>query len=132
MPTSPLGNKLARVRPPRVRITYEVELGGAIELRELPFVVGVLADLTAQPEQPMPRLRYRKFAEITQDNFDSVLDAMKPHLTLRVENKLTEEEDSKLNVAIYMYIQETTLRPAKSRPPAIMDTTRRRESSSSA
>ena len=65
--------KLSRVRPPRVHITYDVEVGDDIQLKEIPFVVGVLADLSAQPEEPLPRLRDRKFVEIDRDNFDAVL-----------------------------------------------------------
>ena len=87
-------HKLDRVRPPRVQITYDVEVGGAIELKELPFVVGVLGDFTGQPEQPMPRLKDRKFVEVNPDNFDTVLEGMKPHLSLSVENKLSEEPDA--------------------------------------
>ena len=80
--------KLERVRPSRVHITYDVEVGDAIEVKELPFVMGVLADLSGQPEQPLPRLKDRKFVEINPDNFDSVLEGMKPHLSFSVENKL--------------------------------------------
>lgn len=87
-------NNLARVRPPQVRLTYDVEVGGTVELREVPFVVGVLADLTGKPSEPLPRLRDRKFVEIDSDNFDSVLAAMKPHLTFAVENKLSEDWDA--------------------------------------
>lgn len=87
-------HKLDRVRSPRVQITYDVEVGGAIELKELPFVVGVLGDLTGQPEEPLPRLKERKFVEVNPDNFDSVLDGMKPHLSFAVENKLSEEADA--------------------------------------
>lgn len=87
-------HKLDRVRPPRVQITYDVEIGGAIELKELPFVVGVLGDFTGKPEQPLPRLKDRKFVEITPDNFDAVLEGMKPHLNFSVENKLSEESDA--------------------------------------
>jgi type VI secretion system protein ImpB len=87
-------HKLDRVRPPRVHITYDVEIGGAIELKELPFVVGVLGDFTGQPEQPLPKLKERKFVEITPDNFDSVLEGMKPHLSFTVENKLSEDSDA--------------------------------------
>ena len=86
--------KLERVRPPRVHITYDVEVGDAIEVKELPFVMGVLADLTGQPEQPLPRLKDRKFVEINPDNFDSVLEAMKPHVSFSVENKLSEDPDA--------------------------------------
>ncbi len=87
-------HKLDRVRPPRVHITYDVEIGDAIELKELPFVLGVLGDFTGMPEQPLPRLRDRKFVEINPDNFDKVLEAMNPHLAFSVENKLSEDPDA--------------------------------------
>jgi type VI secretion system protein ImpB len=83
--------KLSRVRSPRVHITYDVEVGDAIELKELPFVMGVLGDFTVQPEQPMPLLRDRKFVEVTPDNFDQVLEKMSPHLAFSVENKLSKD-----------------------------------------
>ena len=87
-------HKLDRVRPPRVQITYDVEVGGAIELKELPFIVGVMGDFTGQAEKPMPRLKDRKFVEVNPDNFDTVLENMKPHLAFAVENKLSEEADA--------------------------------------
>lgn len=87
-------HKLDRVRPPRVHITYDVEIGDAIELKELPFVVGVLGDFTGQAEEPLPRVKDRKFVEVTPDNFDSVLAATKPHLAYAVENKLSEDPDA--------------------------------------
>jgi type VI secretion system protein ImpB len=87
-------HKLDRVRSPRVQITYDVEVGGAIELKELPFVIGVLGDFTGQPEQPLPRLKDRKFVEVNPDNFDTVLEGMKPHLSFAVDNKLSEEPDA--------------------------------------
>jgi type VI secretion system protein ImpB len=87
-------HKLDRVRPPRVQITYDVETGGAIEVKELPFVVGVLGDFSGQPEQPLPKLKERRFVEVTPDNFDAVLDSMKPHLSFAVENKLSEDADA--------------------------------------
>lgn len=87
-------HKLDRVRPPRVHITYDVEIGDAIELKELPFVLGVLGDFTGMPEQPLPRLRDRKFVEVNPDNFDKVLEAMNPHLAFQVENKLSEDPDA--------------------------------------
>lgn len=89
--------KISRVRPPRVHITYDVEVGGALEMKELPFVIGVLGDFSGQPEEPLPRLRDRKFVEIDRDNFDEALAGMKPHLALRVDNKLADD-DSKLSV----------------------------------
>src|SRR5437879_6205735 len=87
-------HKLDRVRPPRVHVTYDVEVGDAIEMKELPFVMGVLGDFTGQPEQPLPRLRDRKFVEVNPDNFDSVLEGMKPHLSFSVENKLAEDSNA--------------------------------------
>src|SRR5579862_4602076 len=87
-------HKLDRVRPPRVHVTYDVEIGDAIELKELPFVMGVLGDFTGQPTESLPRLRDRKFVEVTPDNFDSVLEGMKPHLQYAVENKLSEDSDA--------------------------------------
>ena len=86
--------KLERVRPPRVAISYEVETGGAIEKKELPFLMGVLGDFTGQPTEPLPRLKERKFVEVTPDNFDDVLASMKPHLAFTVENKLAEAADA--------------------------------------
>lgn len=86
--------KLERVRPPRVQVSYDVEIGGAIELKELPFVMGVLADLSGQPKEALPRLKDRRFVEITPDNFDAVLDSMKPHLAFSVENKLSEDSNA--------------------------------------
>jgi type VI secretion system protein ImpB len=83
--------KLSRVRAPRVHITYDVEVGDAIELKELPFVMGVLGDFTGQPEQQLPRLMERKFVEVTPDNFDQVLDKMSPHLAFSVDNKLSDD-----------------------------------------
>jgi len=87
-------HKLDRVRSPRVHITYDVEVGGAIELKELPFVIGVLGDFTGQPEQPLAKLKERKFVEVNPDNFDSVLEGMKPHLSFSVENKLSEDPEA--------------------------------------
>jgi len=86
--------KLERVRPPRVQISYDVEIGNAIELKEIPFVMGVLAELTGQPKEALPRLKDRRFVEITPDNFDAVLDSMKPHLSFSVENKLSEDSNA--------------------------------------
>jgi type VI secretion protein, VC_A0107 family len=80
--------KLKRVRPPRVQITYDVEIGGAIELKELPFVVGVLGDFSGQPEQPLPRMKDRKITEIDRDNFDQVLAGHGARVATSVENKL--------------------------------------------
>jgi len=87
-------HKLDRVRSPRVQITYDVEVGNAIELKELPFVMGVLGDLTGQPEKPLAALKDRKFVEINPDNFDTVLKGMQPHLAFSVENKLSDDPNA--------------------------------------
>jgi len=86
--------KLSRVRPPRVHITYDVEVGDAIENKEIPFVMGVLGDFTGNPDQPLAKLKERKFVEITPDNFDTVLEGMKPHLSYSVENKLSDDPNA--------------------------------------
>jgi type VI secretion system protein ImpB len=86
--------KLERVRPPRVNISYDVETGGAIEKKELPFVMGVLGDFTGQPVEPLAKLKERKFVEVTPDNFDDVLASMKPHLAFTVENKLSDDANA--------------------------------------
>jgi type VI secretion system protein ImpB len=92
-------HKLDRVRSPRVHITYDVEIGDAIELKELPFVVGVMGDYSGKSDQPLPRVRDRKFIEIDRDNFNQVLAGMKPRVAFRVDNKLTGD-DSKLPVEL--------------------------------
>ena len=92
-------HKLDRVRPPRVHITYDVEIGDAIEMKELPFVVGVLADLSGKPDEPLPRLRDRKFVDIDRDNFNDVMKGMKPRIAFKVDNKLTND-DSKMGIEL--------------------------------
>jgi type VI secretion system protein ImpB len=86
--------KLERVRPPRVNISYDVETGGAIEMKELPFVMGVLGDFSGQPVEPLAKLKDRKFVDVTLDNFDDVLASMKPHLAFAVENKLSDDPNA--------------------------------------
>jgi len=93
MPES-VHRKLERVRPPRVHISYEVETGGAIEMKELPFVMGVLGDFSGQPTEPLAKLKDRKFVEVTPDNFDEVLKSMKPHVSFKVDNLLSDEPDA--------------------------------------
>jgi type VI secretion system protein ImpB len=79
---------LDRVRKPRVHITYDVEIGDAIETKELPFVVGVIADLSGNPEIPLPKIKERKFVEIDRDNFAEVMSIIHPRLVIRIANKL--------------------------------------------
>jgi type VI secretion system protein ImpB len=94
-----LQHKLDRVRPPRVQITYDVEIGNAIELKELPFVVGVMGDFVGKPEEPMVNLKQRKFVEIDPDNFNQVLSGMKPRLAFTTENKM-QEDGSKMGIEL--------------------------------
>ncbi|MDQ8021135.1 MAG: type VI secretion system contractile sheath small subunit [Moraxellaceae bacterium] len=82
---------LDRVRAPRVQITYDVEVGDAVEKKELPFVMGVLGDFTGQPVEPLAKLKDRKFVNIDRDNFNDVLKGMKPHLAYRADNTLGED-----------------------------------------
>ncbi|HEV3340869.1 MAG TPA: type VI secretion system contractile sheath small subunit [Pirellulales bacterium] len=93
-------HKLDRVRKPRVQITYDVEIDGAMQLKELPFVVGVMGDFSGKPDQPLPPLKERKFVEIDRDNFGKVLAGTKPRLAFRVDDKLTGKEGSQLNVEL--------------------------------
>jgi type VI secretion system protein ImpB len=74
-----------------VQITYDVETNGAMQKVELPFVVGVLADLSGQPSQPLKGLKDRKVVTIDRDNFNDVLAKATPRVAMRVENKLTGE-----------------------------------------
>jgi type VI secretion system protein ImpB len=99
MSSESLQHKLDRVRRPRVQITYDVETGGAMEKKELPFVVGVLADLSGQPKDAPRPLKERKFVPIDRDNFNEVLAKSSPRLALKVQNKLTGD-DSKLAVEL--------------------------------
>ena len=85
--------RLGRVRPPRVQLTYDVEVGDATEQKEIPFVVGVMGDFAGQPDpdKPHPKLKDRKFVSIDMDNFDEVLEGIAPRASYRVKNKLSGE-----------------------------------------
>lgn len=89
-----LQHKLDRVRRPRVQLTYDVETNGALQKVELPFVVGVLADLSGQPKDPLKPLKERKFVQIDRDNFDDVLAKSAPRLAMKVQNKLTDDNSN--------------------------------------
>ena len=89
--TESLQHKLDRVRPPRVQITYDVEIGNAIEMKELPFVMGLLADLSGMPSEAPPKLKERKFVEIDRINFNEIMTSINPRLALRVPNKLAND-----------------------------------------
>ena len=81
-------DKLKRVRKPRVHISYEVETGGAMVQKELPFVAGVVGDFSGDPTEPLKPLRDRKFIQIDRDNFNDVMGRMNPGLNIKVENTL--------------------------------------------
>jgi type VI secretion system protein ImpB len=87
------------VRPPRVQITYDVQVGDAIEKRDLPFVAGVLADLSGMPAKPLQPILKRKFVEIDRDNINDVMKKIGPRLAFKVPNRLNED-DTKLNVEL--------------------------------
>ena len=99
MPKESLQKKVGRVRPPRVHITYDVQVGDAIEKRDLPFVAGVLADLSGMPDKALPPIAKRKFVEIDRDNFNDVMKKIGPRLAFKVQNRLSED-DTKLNVEL--------------------------------
>jgi type VI secretion system protein ImpB len=96
---SSMQHKLDRVRRPRVQISYDVETNGAMQKIELPFVVGVLADLSGQPASPLRPLKERKAVNIDRDNFNDVLAKSTPRVAMKVQNRLTSE-DSKLAVEL--------------------------------
>jgi type VI secretion system protein ImpB len=91
--------KLNRVRKPRVHITYEVETNGAQQIKELPFVVGVMGDFSGDPTQALKPLAQRKFVQIDRDNFNQVMATMTPGLKLKVENRLADD-GTDLNVEL--------------------------------
>lgn len=84
-------DKLARVRTPRVHISYQVETEGAQVEKELPFVVGILGDFSGTPTEPLKPLKDRKFVQIDRDNFNDILARMTPGLNLKVENTLRDD-----------------------------------------
>jgi type VI secretion system protein ImpB len=92
MSSESLQHKLDRVRRPRVQITYDVETGGAMQKVELPFVVGVMADLSSQPKEALKPLKERKFTPIDRDNFNDVLAKAAPRLALKVPDRLTGQD----------------------------------------
>jgi type VI secretion system protein ImpB len=102
---------LDRVRPPRVQITYDVEIGNAIEKVELPFVLGILADLSGSTENSLP-LKDRKFVEIDRDNFNQILRAIGPTLdNLVVEEVLPHTDGERMSVSL-RFTQMADFQPA--------------------
>lgn len=91
--------KLERVRKPRVHIKYEVETEGAVVVKELPFVMGVLGDFSADATEPLKPLKDRKFVQIDRDNFSDIMKRMTPGLNFRVENKI-QNDGSEMAVSL--------------------------------
>ncbi|SHM32223.1 type VI secretion system protein ImpB [Duganella sacchari] len=91
--------RLGRLRPPRVQMTYDVEIGDAMENKELPFVVGVVGDFGGNSEVEKKRLKDRKFVSIDSDNFDEVLSGVEPVARFQVPNQL-KDDDSSFNVEL--------------------------------
>ena len=83
--------RLQRIRPPRVQLTYDVEIGDSIEQKEVPFALGVLGDFSANSEKPQPRLKDKKFINVDMENIDEVMAGIEPRAFYRVPNKLTEK-----------------------------------------
>ncbi|MBX3622849.1 MAG: type VI secretion system contractile sheath small subunit [Rhizobacter sp.] len=89
---------IARNRAPRVQIEYDVELYGAEKKVQLPFVMGVMADLSGKPAEPLGPVAERKFLEIDVDNFDSRMKSMKPRVAFAVPNTLTGEGNLSVDI----------------------------------
>jgi len=83
--------KLQRIRPPRVQLTYDVEIGDAIEQKEIPFVLGVMGDFAGNSEVPPAKLKDRKFVNIDPDNFDDVMKGIEPRAIFKVNNTLGDK-----------------------------------------
>jgi len=89
---------VGRNRPPRVQITYDVELGDAVEKKELPMVVGILADLSGKPATPLPKLKDRRLVEIDRDNFNEIMGKISPRLDMSVPDTMKGEGNLKIEL----------------------------------
>lgn len=99
MASKPSSQKfIARNRAPRVQIEYDVELYGSKKKVQLPFVMGVLSDLSGKPSEPLPNVAERKFTDVDVDNFDAFLKAQKPRVAFQVPNTLTGEGNINLDI----------------------------------
>ena len=125
MPES-IQHKLDRVRPPRVQITYDVEIGGAIEKKELPFIVGIMADLSAASNKDKQKVKDRKFVEIDRDNFNDVLKSIEPRLQIVVPNKLNGGKDLAVEL-IYESLDDFEPMRIVERVPEVNDVAERRQ-----
>lgn len=83
--------KLQRIRPPRVQLTYDVEVGDSKEIKELPFVVGILGDFSAASQLEKAKLKDKKFINVDLENIDEVIESLAPRANFQVKNTLTEE-----------------------------------------
>lgn len=91
--------KIARDRAPRVQISYDVEMGDAIETKELPFVLGVMGDYTGHQKDGIPKMKDRKFVQVDGENLDDVMKGLSPRLVIRVDNKI-KNNDSEMAVEL--------------------------------
>ncbi len=87
-------HKIDRIRPPRVQITYDVVVGESTEMKELPFVVGIMADLSGMPRDPLPKMKDRKFIDIDSENFNDIMGYIKPRLSLQAKNRLLNNDSN--------------------------------------
>jgi type VI secretion system protein ImpB len=87
-------HKIGRIRPPRVQITYDVVVGESTEMKELPFVVGIMADLSGMPREPLPKMKDRKFIDIDSENFNDIMGYIKPRLSLQAKNRLLNNDSN--------------------------------------
>lgn len=100
--------KLQRIRPPRVQLTYDVEVGDGREVKELPFVVGVLGDFSAASELKSSKLKDKKFINVDLENIDEVMQSLAPHASFQVDNSLTEE-GGKISVDLMFHAMDDFL-----------------------
>jgi type VI secretion system protein ImpB len=98
-----LQNWVGRNRPPRVQITYDVEIGDAVEKKELPMVVGLMADLSGQPAIALPKMKDRRFVEIDRDNFNGIMAKISPRLDLSVADAMKGEGSIKVELNFKEY-----------------------------
>lgn len=89
---------VGRNRPPRVQITYDVEIGDAVAKKELPMVVGIMADLSGQPAMALPKLKERRFVEIDRDNFNEIMGKISPRLDMSVPDTMKGEGNIKVEL----------------------------------
>ena len=92
--------KLSRVRTPRVHITYDVETGGSVSKKELPFVIGIMGDFAGENKSSLKPLKDRRFVQVDRDNFDDILKRMNPKLEFKVDNTLNDEEGQEMDVSL--------------------------------